>query len=312
LAATGAAVIVNISRSEYEAMPATFSGDWLRDEFPDVAASMDRFIDKVKSETHGEIVGDLAITRIPLDVYGARNFTSRMWHASCRRDGLASTPVFLLDDAAIGSPYFQSISLGLECAFLVAAGLHADDDDQAQQGRSRDGRRPVCPAGEAARVLGGFGYQGEEGGRSVRPICDARGSAVGAIICRSAAAATTDVPAPPNGAAFTVMTVIPIEQLRRSAMSALFEGGDEAPISFFVTEFPQGRGPDLHAHPYPEVLLVETGAALFTVGEEQFTVTGQHVVVVPAHTPHGFKGAADDTLRVTSMHASPTVVQTDL
>jgi mannose-6-phosphate isomerase-like protein (cupin superfamily) len=65
-------------------------------------------------------------------------------------------------------------------------------------------------------------------------------------------------------------------------------------------------------HPYPEVLLVETGAALFTVGEEQFTVTGEHVVVVPAQTPHGFKGAADETLRVVSIHASPTVVQTDL
>ena len=33
---------------------------------------------------------------------------------------LASTPVFLLGDAAIGSPYFQSISLGLECAFFLA------------------------------------------------------------------------------------------------------------------------------------------------------------------------------------------------
>lgn len=108
------------------------------------------------------------------------------------------------------------------------------------------------------------------------------------------------------------MTVIPIEQLRRSAMSALFEGGADAPLSFFVTEFPPGRGPDLHMHPYPEVLLVEAGAALFTVGEEQFTVTGEQVVVVPAQTPHGFKGATHDTLRVVSIHASPTVIQTDL
>lgn len=108
------------------------------------------------------------------------------------------------------------------------------------------------------------------------------------------------------------MTVIPIEELRRGAMSALFEGGADAPISVFVTEFPRRRGPDLHLHPYPEVLLVETGTALFTVGEEQFTVTGEHVVVVPAYTPHGFKGAGDDTLRVVSVHPSPTVIQTDL
>ena len=43
---------------------------------------MDRFIDKVKDETHGELVGDLEITRIPLDVYHARNATSRRWHES--------------------------------------------------------------------------------------------------------------------------------------------------------------------------------------------------------------------------------------
>jgi quercetin dioxygenase-like cupin family protein len=116
----------------------------------------------------------------------------------------------------------------------------------------------------------------------------------------------------PNDPGFTVVTVIPIEQLRRSAMSALFEGGADAPISFFVTEFPRGRGPDLHRHPYPEVLLVESGTARFTVGDQLLTVTGEHVVVVAAHTPHAFKGAGDDTLRVVSVHPSPTVIQEDL
>jgi hypothetical protein len=32
----------------------------------------------------------------------------------------ATAPVFLLGDSAIGSPYFQSISLGFECAFFLA------------------------------------------------------------------------------------------------------------------------------------------------------------------------------------------------
>ena len=51
---------------------------------------MDRFIDKVRDETHGELVGDLAITRIPLEVYRARNATSRRWRGRRRppaRDG---------------------------------------------------------------------------------------------------------------------------------------------------------------------------------------------------------------------------------
>ena len=119
--------IINISRAEFEAMPPEFDGTWLRDRFPSVASSMDRFIDNVRAETHGEIVGDLEIMRIPLDVYRARNATSRRWFASGREHALARTPVFLLGDAAIGSPYFQSISLGLECASFLAGQL-ADAD----------------------------------------------------------------------------------------------------------------------------------------------------------------------------------------
>ena len=123
---------------------------------------------------------------------------------------------------------------------------------------------------------------------------------------RSAAAVTVTY------RSLAMATVTAIDEVRRSAMSALFEGGDEAPVSIFVTQYPRGRGPDLHLHPYPEVFVVETGTALFTAGEEQLTVTGGHIVVVPAQTPHGFKGAGDDTLRVVSVHPSPTVIQTDL
>jgi mannose-6-phosphate isomerase-like protein (cupin superfamily) len=107
-------------------------------------------------------------------------------------------------------------------------------------------------------------------------------------------------------------TVIPIEDLRRSPTAALFEGRDQSPVSIFVTQYQRGQGPALHLHPYPEVFVVETGTAVFTAGEDELTVAGGHIVVVPAHTPHGFKNAGDDTLRVVSVHASPRVVQTDL
>ena len=53
--------IVNITAEDYEAMPSRFDGEWLRSNFPDVAQSMDRFIDKIKQETHGEMLGDLEI-----------------------------------------------------------------------------------------------------------------------------------------------------------------------------------------------------------------------------------------------------------
>jgi 2-polyprenyl-6-methoxyphenol hydroxylase-like FAD-dependent oxidoreductase len=87
---------------------------------------MDRFIDQIKQETHGEIIGDLEIVRIPLDLYRARNATSRQWQATASGDHpFTRSPVFLCGDSAIGSPYFQSISLGFECA-LYLAGLLAD------------------------------------------------------------------------------------------------------------------------------------------------------------------------------------------
>jgi len=120
--------IVNISPEEFEAMPSRFDGEWLRSHVPGVAQSMDRFIEKIKQETHGEILGDLEIVRIPLDLYRARNATSRQWLTARPSDHpFASSPVFLAGDSAIGSPYFQSISLGFECAMFLA-GLIAQRD----------------------------------------------------------------------------------------------------------------------------------------------------------------------------------------
>jgi 2-polyprenyl-6-methoxyphenol hydroxylase-like FAD-dependent oxidoreductase len=114
--------IVSISAEEYEAMPKQFDGAWLRENFPGVAQSMDRFIDKIKEETNGELIGDLEVIRIPLNLYRARNVTSRQWATAGPSDHpLATTPVFLTGDSAIGSPYFQSISLGFECAMHLAS-----------------------------------------------------------------------------------------------------------------------------------------------------------------------------------------------
>ena len=113
--------IVTISPEDYERMPSRFDGPWLRAHFPDVAQSMDRFIDKIKQETHGEVIGNLEIIRIPLDLYRARNATSRQWRRAGTGDHpFARSPVFLVGDAAMGSPYFQSISLGFECAMFLA------------------------------------------------------------------------------------------------------------------------------------------------------------------------------------------------
>jgi 2-polyprenyl-6-methoxyphenol hydroxylase-like FAD-dependent oxidoreductase len=113
--------IVNITPEDYNLMPATFDGQWLRVHFPQVARSMDRFIDKIKQETHGEIISNVEVVRIPLNLYRALNVTSRKWLEHQDNDHpFTSSPVFLVGDSALGSPYFQSISLGLESAIHLA------------------------------------------------------------------------------------------------------------------------------------------------------------------------------------------------
>lgn len=107
--------------------------------------------------------------------------------------------------------------------------------------------------------------------------------------------------------------VTPLEALRLSPTACLFEGGDRAPVSMFVTDYPEaGQGPDLHVHPYPEVFLVEAGRAVFTAGDDRTEVGAGHFVVVPEQTPHGFKNAGGGHLRVVSVHPSPRVVQRNL
>lgn len=120
--------IISITPEDFAAMPSRFDGQWLRTHFPHVAGSMDRFIAKIRTETHGELVGDLEIIRIPLSLYRARNATSREWrHTRFADHPFARSPVFLVGDAAMGSPYFQSISLGFECAMFMAGLLGRSD-----------------------------------------------------------------------------------------------------------------------------------------------------------------------------------------
>ena len=106
--------------------------------------------------------------------------------------------------------------------------------------------------------------------------------------------------------------VIPIEDVRYTPAVAVLECGEEAPISFYVTEFGRGEGTPLHLHPYPEVFLVERNTALFTAGDQELTVTEGHYVVVPANTPHRYVGASDEPVRVVSVQPSGKVEQTNL
>ena len=106
--------------------------------------------------------------------------------------------------------------------------------------------------------------------------------------------------------------VFAVDEVRYTPAVAVFEGHDEAPVSFYVTEFERGEGTPLHLHPYPELFLVERGTALFSAGDDEFPVEGGNFVLVPADTPHRYVGAGDEPVRVVSVHPSGTIEQTNL
>ena len=102
--------------------------------------------------------------------------------------------------------------------------------------------------------------------------------------------------------------VIASETLRISPTTHRLEGHEYgAGVSFFLVDYPPGRGNDLHRHPYAEVFVVQDGEASFTVGEGAVTGSAGDVVVVPAGTAHRFQASGDGNLRMTCIHASGTM-----
>lgn len=99
--------------------------------------------------------------------------------------------------------------------------------------------------------------------------------------------------------------VIDVEDLRTSATTHLLEGrAYGAGVSFFLIEYPPGRGNSLHRHPYAEVFIVQEGEALFTVGDGEVSGPAGSVVVVPAGDAHRFQATGEGTLRMTCIHAA--------
>ncbi len=82
----------------------------------------------------------------------------------------------------------------------------------------------------------------------------------------------------------------------------------DLPISFFWVQTPPSEGPRLHAHPYPEIFVVQEGHATFTVGEDTIEVDGGQIVIAPAHVPHTFLNSGEGLLRQITIHPSPQVI----
>ena len=100
--------------------------------------------------------------------------------------------------------------------------------------------------------------------------------------------------------------VINRDELPHSGSVHRFEGylyGDTN-VSFFLSETPPGRGPELHTHPYAEVFVVQEGDLTFTVGDATIEATGGQIVIAPAGVPHKFVNSGTGRTRHIDIHTS--------
>lgn len=103
--------------------------------------------------------------------------------------------------------------------------------------------------------------------------------------------------------------VIDREELPHSETAYRFEGNryGDADVSFFLSDTPPGKGPSLHAHPYDEVFVVQTGKLTFTVGDATVEAQEGQIVVAPAGT---FVNSGAEHSRHVDIHTSGRMITT--
>lgn len=109
--------LVTINKDTFDRVsqekPLTF--DFLQENFPDICRDMATFLDNMAGDNIKRFPIDvMEFIALPLHVYRAKKTTHTF-----EPDGLNQTWV-LMGDAAIGGPYFQSISVGYESAVYFA------------------------------------------------------------------------------------------------------------------------------------------------------------------------------------------------
>ena len=106
------------------------------------------------------------------------------------------------------------------------------------------------------------------------------------------------------------MEILTFDKRANANGNVEFEGADHggAGVSFFVMNAERGRGPSLHTHDYPEVLITLEGQATFHGPEGDVEVSPGHVTVVPPGEPHGFTSSGDVPLRQVNIHVSPRLI----
>jgi mannose-6-phosphate isomerase-like protein (cupin superfamily) len=83
-------------------------------------------------------------------------------------------------------------------------------------------------------------------------------------------------------------------------------------VSVYLLEMQPGRGAPLHVHEYDEVLFILEGRARLVDGDEIHETSAGDIVVVKAHTPHGFINIGDGVLKQIDVHHSPRFKQENI
>jgi mannose-6-phosphate isomerase-like protein (cupin superfamily) len=105
--------------------------------------------------------------------------------------------------------------------------------------------------------------------------------------------------------------IVRLEDLPHSGGAHRFVGADHGglPVSLILIQAEPGSGPTSpHRHPYPELWLVEQGAARFTIGEQEVDASAGELVIGPAEVPHRFTNTGDGPLRIVSIHPAARLV----
>ncbi len=69
-----------------------------------------------------------------------------------------------------------------------------------------------------------------------------------------------------------------------------------------------GVGPPLHAHPYPETVMIRQGNAEFTTGTQKMDRHAGQTLVIPANTPHTFRTLGPGRYESIAHHLGPEFV----
>lgn len=105
--------------------------------------------------------------------------------------------------------------------------------------------------------------------------------------------------------------VVDVDDLPESDIAREFVGEDHGSgLTVILVDAPPGRGPNLHSHPYEELIITLEGEATVAVGASRRIVRAGSVLVVPAGAPHRFTNTGAGRLRQIDIHLSPAFATT--